>query len=647
MVFIIYIHLFIIMMQTQLKSSNLKQSISTKQSQALVKDLLSISLNCITFLRNVFSDENYIDKKFICSERPDVKSSFVKTKHIVAGISKEADMFINWIECGVNNSLGLQYLLALQFAIYIDEDQPEKLSETYIFKFDYINGNILFGVNDDEKCEPLPELSAREKVQQLIKRLIVLTQTFGPLPEKKHISVRLLFNEKCPKNYQPSFFKDASNLESPTITVDAENSRNDIGTLNTGHDYVNIKILSNVGINITSPTNVDPFDMIEYGSESHSSHKESQIEFPKSNNSLSLNKYLFSNKPDNIHSTQLVPPSQLYGSAKFKVTCECNCWGSSSRIKLSMKGFAILACHTCLRQAHSCCYGLNLSTSIKKSVSTFKCYSCLLNADTLDEDLILLMRLRYLWKYMSCYDIPGLFDFYYEVFNLSNNIDDDVVRKMLNKLFHDKILMVLDQPVMVRGNKNAMGTGYLTSSIDMLEDNIGNSLLKGRTYSIAFTPAVKTPKLMCNIDKQRLYLPDAYNTKSLILSLLEEFKTSLTKDRESEDDPIESSSLNFNQKSSNNESREVFEKQVDKVRTNHNAIGNLLDDDMDELSFEDSLNFLSQPVNNQGSQAVSFLQDKVSQAHALSIKRKFDNNSLIIDHKVKTRKISVNEDTCL
>ncbi|CAG87290.2 DEHA2D14740p [Debaryomyces hansenii CBS767] len=632
----------IITMQTQLKGVELKQEISTKQSQALVKDLVSISLNCITFLRNIFGDDNYVDRKFICTENPNIKSGFVKTKHLVEGISKEADMFKNWIDCGVHNAISLQYLSALQFGIYIDENQPEKLSETYIFKFDYNNGNISFGINDEDKCEPLSELTAREKVQQLIKRLIVLTQTFGPLPEKKHISVRLLFNEKCPRDYQPSFFKDASDLESPTITVDVGNSSDNIGTLDTGHDKVNIKILTNVGIQITNPLNLDPFDIIE-DNDNHDPHKfENQIEFPKANNSLSLNKYLFSNKPDDIHSTQLVPPSQSYYSGNFRLTCECNCWTSASRIKLSMKGFAILTCRTCQRQVHSCCYGMNHSKPIKKSVHTFKCYSCMLDTDSLDEDLILLMRLRYLWKYMSCYDIPESLDLFYEIFSLTTMAEDDVVRKMLNKLFHDKILMVLDEPVIVRGNKNAMGTGYLTPTIDLLLDNKGNSLVKNHIYNIAFTPTLKSPKSMCHTDKQVFYFPDTYNTKSNILSLLKEFKTSLLKNQEFDDDPIESSSPIFNTKTMEN--RGEIMKPVDQTRTSH-ANESLVDEDMDELSFEDSLNFLSQPANNQDSEGVNFLQDKVNHVHVSTSKRKLDSSS-IINYKVKNRKISVNDDTC-
>lgn len=631
-------------MQAQLKSVELKQAINSKQSQALIKDLVSISLNCITFLRNIFSDENYVDKKFICSEMPHIKSSFVKTKHLVKGISKEADMFKSWIECGVNNALSLQYLLALQFGIYVDENQPEKLSETYIFKFDYNKGNISFGINDGEKCEALPELTAREKVQQLIKRLIVLTQTFGPLPEKKHVSVRLLFNEKCPRDYQPSFFKDASDLESPTITVDKENSNNNIGTLDTGHDYVNIRILTNVGSQIKNPINLDPFDVIEESDDNSDLHNfDNQIDFPKSNNSLSLDKYLFSNKPDNVHSTQLVPPSQLYYSGIFKLTCECNCWVSASRIKLSMKGFAILTCRTCLRQVHSCCYGLNHSKYIKLSAHTFKCYSCMLTTNELDKDLKLLMMLRYLWKHISCYGIPELTGLFYEIFNLTSSVDDNIVRKMSNKLFHDKILVVLDKPIIVKGNKNAMGTGYFTPSINMILDDKGNSLVKDHTYSIAFTPIVKNPKLVSHTDKQRIYIPDALNTKEHIEELLSEFKTSSFKDQELDDDPIESSSPIFDSKFSNKKKRE-FAISEDQTRT-HIVNENLLDE-MDDLSFEDSLNFLSQPVDNQDLQAVNFLQNRVSQPHILSSKRKLDSSIPSIEHKVKNRKISVNEDIC-
>ena len=333
---------------------------------------------------------------------------------------------------------------------------------------------------------------------------------------------------------------------------------------------------------------------------------------------------------------------QLYYSGNFRLTCECNCWTSASRIKLSMKGFAILTCRTRQRQVHSCCYGMNHSKPIKKSVHTFKCYSCMLDTDSLDEDLILLMRLRYLWKYMSCYDIPELLDLFYEIFSLTTMAEDDVVRKMLNKLFHDKILMVLDEPVIVRGNKNAMGTGYLTPTIDLLLDNKGNSLVKNHIYNIAFTPTLKSPKSMCHTDKQVFYFPDTYNTKSNILSLLKEFKTSLLKNQEFDDDPIESSSPIFNTKTMEN--RGEIMKPVDQTRTSH-ANESLVDEDMDELSFEDSLNFLSQPANNQDSEGVNFLQDKVNHVHVLTSKRKLDS-SLIINYKVKNRKISVNDDTC-
>lgn len=74
----VYILFMIITMQTQLKGVELKQEISTKQSQALVKDLVSISLNCITFLRNIFGDDNYVDRKFICTENPNIKSGLSK-----------------------------------------------------------------------------------------------------------------------------------------------------------------------------------------------------------------------------------------------------------------------------------------------------------------------------------------------------------------------------------------------------------------------------------------------------------------------------------------------------------------------------------------------------------------------------------------
>lgn len=624
-------------MQAQLINTDTKQEITNNQSQALIKDLVSISLHCITFLRNIFGDDNYADKNFVCNENRDIqnKSNSVKTKQLVEGISSEADTFIKWIENGIGSALSLQYLQALQFGIYIDEKNPVRLSETYLFQFDYTNGNISLAVNNQKKCQILPELSAREKVQQLIKRLIVLTQTFCPLPEQKHISVRLLFNEKCPKDYQPPFFKDASNLESPTIAIDQENSKDDIGSVNTGYNSISIKVLSNVGQTLVDPITIDPFELFENELAQPIDHSQNQIEFPNATNSLSLHNFLDSYKPPDLYTTQVVP-SQPSKIEKLGAVCECNSYGSPLRIKLSMKGYAILTCKTCLRQAHSCCYGIISSSSIKKTSSIFKCYSCIFETDVLDENLIMLMRLRYLWKYMSCYEIPDHFNFFYEIFNLNHGTDDAILRRLINRLFQDKMFMVLEKPIIVKANKRATGTGYMTPTIDNILDNNNHTLLKNNEYIIAFAPKVKTSKFICNFDKQSFYLPDVHNTKGHIIDLLQQFKLTLTIDHEYENDPIESSSLNFNQSFN-----KIVKSHIGTTQTyNKNS------DDIDELSFEDSLNFLSQPQKNQDSQAINFLQDKVTQVHLLSNKRTLDGNDSSVERNNKNRKISVNEESC-
>lgn len=620
-----------------------KKPISEKQSQSLVKELVSVSLNCITFLRNVFSDECYIDSKFISKETADSKNSFVKVKYLMSGISREADTFINWVECGISSALKLQYLRALQFAIHIDDEHPERLSEAYVFNFDYKSENITLSINEQEKYHVLPELSAREKIQQLIRRIIVSTQTFEPLPEKKHISVRLLFNERCPPDYQPSFFMDASNLEPPTISIDMKKCMHDIGTFHTNYNYASIKILSNIGVSMKYPVKIDPFDIIsEPGFQKNIDNK---IDFPKVDSSLSLNKFLQTNKPSDIPSTQIVPFTQLSISTKYKATCECNCWNSEFRIKLSVKGFSIMTCHTCQRKVHSCCYGFNLSTSIRQSTANFECYSCLLDNDINEEDLILLMRLRYLWKYMSCYDIPQEFNFFYEIFDLRPKFDDRVVRKMLNKLFQDKILIVLDAPVTVRGNRLAAGTGTFVADIDMLRDNKGNPIYENKIYSVAFTPGVKTQKITFDTVKHEFYLPDIHNTKNYILNLLEKFKASF-KDLEFDDDPIESSSLSFDQEGSLKERDEIFERPLNESVHKNKQSANLIEDKMNELSFEDSLNFLSQTVNEFDSHSVTSIQDADLLVDERS-KRKLHEEISDNTDKLKMRKISVNKEPCV
>ncbi len=59
---------------------------------------------------------------------------------------------------------------------------------------------------------------ARKSLQLLMRRFILITQSLQPLPDKKFLSMHMLFNDNCPLDYQPPHFKDASDEKTPFFT---------------------------------------------------------------------------------------------------------------------------------------------------------------------------------------------------------------------------------------------------------------------------------------------------------------------------------------------------------------------------------------------------------------------------------------------
>ncbi|KAJ3331445.1 DNA binding protein, partial [Kappamyces sp. JEL0680] len=53
-----------------------------------------------------------------------------------------------------------------------------------------------------------------KKTNQLVRRLLTLTQSLEPLPENAYITMRLFYSDNCPIEYEPPSFKPCT-LEYP------------------------------------------------------------------------------------------------------------------------------------------------------------------------------------------------------------------------------------------------------------------------------------------------------------------------------------------------------------------------------------------------------------------------------------------------
>lgn len=263
--------------------------ISSEQSQRLIQTMLTMSFGCLAFLRGLFPDEYFLDQRFVPekinknnSNNNDKKkndnNSSIKIKTLIRGKNKEVDLLLDWLEKSVFQTIKLKYLKCLILDIFLDKEKPNELLENYIFKFDYLeNDMIQLSIDSDNNKNNNGKLdnsknsllNSRKMVQQLMRRFIIITQSLEPLPSKKFLNMRLVFNDNVSVDYQPNLFKDASlkerpKIKIPIITNELEKENEDdlekltrVGTLNTNYNKLNINIFSTLDSNLVKGSNGD------------------------------------------------------------------------------------------------------------------------------------------------------------------------------------------------------------------------------------------------------------------------------------------------------------------------------------------------------------------------------------------------------
>ncbi|KAI9597382.1 DNA-binding protein [Syncephalis fuscata] len=139
---------------------------STVQSSGvLVKQLLLTGVTCIAYLRSFFDEDVYADDKY------DGQS----IKRLTRGKSSEADTMLDWIEIGCFEALDRRYLRSAVIGVYLDSSNPQQFAESYTFNIDYSDATSTASTETNGS-----EL-VKQNIKQLIRRLILLTQTLPPL----------------------------------------------------------------------------------------------------------------------------------------------------------------------------------------------------------------------------------------------------------------------------------------------------------------------------------------------------------------------------------------------------------------------------------------------------------------------------------
>ncbi|GMH35357.1 hypothetical protein BSKO_03225 [Bryopsis sp. KO-2023] len=185
--------------------------VSQQESLELVRCLLRVSINHLSYLRGLFPEENFKGVSMKNLEG-------MHMKMLVASSSEEAKRLTEWVENGVYHALKKGYLKTVLFGICNDEEGLD-LIEEYIFSFSYSsNGEVEMGLVADMKNKrtdlfqnkkrkkPVEMSQLKYQVCRLMRHLVSICQTLDKVPEERFLFMKLMYHDHTPDDYEPPHF---------------------------------------------------------------------------------------------------------------------------------------------------------------------------------------------------------------------------------------------------------------------------------------------------------------------------------------------------------------------------------------------------------------------------------------------------------
>eukprot|EP01135_Chromosphaera_perkinsii_P004811 Nk52_evm42s296 gene=Nk52_evmTU42s296 len=224
-------------LKSKVEAELIAETPTQQQSLNLVKNLLKTTISNISYLRNLFPEDTFHDRGL----------EGLQLKVLKRGNCPGADLLMNWMEKGCFDALQKHYLREIVLGISTDPEAKNSVMETYTFKFAYNKNEgemeitLLSQKNQLAKTKTKTEI--KKATVQMLRTLIVLTQTLKPLPDAKYISMKIFYyDERTPATYQPPFFKDCEE-NIPFEFVD-EPLNIKVGNIDTPHHSLKLRIQS-------------------------------------------------------------------------------------------------------------------------------------------------------------------------------------------------------------------------------------------------------------------------------------------------------------------------------------------------------------------------------------------------------------------
>ncbi|KAH0562398.1 hypothetical protein GP486_002908 [Trichoglossum hirsutum] len=200
-------------------STVLDQALQQCQSLEIIQASVGFSIGCLAYLRDLIPEDLFDRATYghpsstIYSYEGLAKST--KDSRDTIGIPEgpSGAQGSYRTEGGIFDALEKNVLAAIQFAIFLDKDNPEDIAESYTFSFKYqgdprrgtrrLSGMGIAGPSG----QSISLGSARDKLQGFLRSLCTITSLLPALPAERYLTIRLYYTDDCPPEYEPPGFK--------------------------------------------------------------------------------------------------------------------------------------------------------------------------------------------------------------------------------------------------------------------------------------------------------------------------------------------------------------------------------------------------------------------------------------------------------
>ncbi|NXU78877.1 HORM2 protein, partial [Oreotrochilus melanogaster] len=201
-----------------------------QQSVVLVKRLLAISVSCITYMRGLFPESSYGTRYLddLCLKILREDKSCLGSLQIV-----------KWIQ-GCFHALDRQYPCLFFSPLLLN---LQAVTELYRFKFKYKKEVAQMDISSNQmnSVKGVCGEDVKQASRLLVRRLYLLLQNLGPLPNDVSLTMKLLYySDVTPEDYQPPGFKEDGSPGDLFFNGDPVNLK--VGSISTGFHLMRVRV---------------------------------------------------------------------------------------------------------------------------------------------------------------------------------------------------------------------------------------------------------------------------------------------------------------------------------------------------------------------------------------------------------------------